>query len=86
MSNIFQKKKLARQAPNLGRLLNGSKFESQRKNNEVENCRRNCVSWPLSLNHPYIYLNELKTFLLGNSINCESSNLIYAVICQGCKE
>ena len=27
-----------------------------------------------------------KTFFLKNSFNCESSNLIYVVICQGCKE
>ena len=31
----------------------------------------------------YIYI---LTFLMKNSFNCESSNLIYVVICEGCKE
>ena len=49
MSNIFQRKKLVKsmsQAPNLGRLLCRSKFESQHKNHEVRNCEKNCVSCP----------------------------------------
>ena len=28
----------------------------------------------------------MKTFLLKNSLNCESSNLIYVVICHECKK
>ena len=37
------------QAPNLGRLLCRSKFESQGKNNKVKNRRKNCVSCPYLL-------------------------------------
>ena len=47
MSNIFQRKKLVKsmsQAPNLGRLLCRSKFESQHKTHEVKNWGENCVS------------------------------------------
>ena len=47
MPNIFQRKKLVksiRQAPNLGRLLCRSKFETQHKNYEVKNCGKNCAS------------------------------------------
>ena len=52
MSNIFQRKKLVKsmsQAPNLGRLLCRSKFESQHKNQEVKKCGKNCVSCPYHL-------------------------------------
>ena len=90
MSNIFQRKKLAKsmsQAPNLGRLLCMSKFESQYKNHEVKNCGKNCVSCPYLLKASLHQFKRVKkTVLLKNSFNCESSNLIYVVICQGCKD
>ena len=90
MSNIFQRKKLVKsmsQAPNLGRLLCRSKFESQHKNQEVKNCGKNCVSITYLLNASlYQFKGVHKPFLLKNSFNCESINLIYVVICQGCKE
>ena len=90
MPNIFQKDKPVKstsQAPNLGRLLCRSKFELQHKNHEVRNCGKNCI-------HPYLLKPSLyqfklankSFFFLKNSLNCESSNLIYVVICQGCKE
>ena len=71
------------QAPNLGRLLCRSKFESQRKNHEVINCGKNYVSCHYLL---YQLKSVNKIFLLKNSFNCETSNLIYVVIYQGCKE
>ena len=71
------------QAPNVGR----SKFESQHKNHDVKNCGKNCVSCPYLLKASlYQFKRVKKTFLLKNSLNCESSNLVYVVICQGCKE
>ena len=79
-SSIFQRKKLVKfmsQAPNLGRLLSRSKFESQHKNHEVKNCGKNCVSCSYLLKaslHQFKRVN--KTFLLKNSFNCESSDLI----------
>ena len=90
MSNIFQRKKLVkstRQAPNLGRLLCRSKFESQHKYHEVENCGKKWVNCPYLLKaslHQFKQAN--KTFFLKNFFNCESSNLIYVAICQGWKE
>ena len=90
MSSIFQRNKLVKsmsQAPNLGRLLIRSKFESQHKNHEVKNCGKNCGSCPYLLKASlYQFKRVNKTFLLKNSFNCESSNLIYVAICQGCKE
>ena len=90
MSGIFQRKKLVKsmsQAPNLGRLLCRSKFESQHKNHEVKNCGKNSTSCPYLLKASlYQFKRVKKTFLLENSFNCESSNLIYVFICHGCKE
>ena len=90
LSDIFQRKKLVKsmsQEPNLGRLLCRSKFESQHKNHEKENGRKNCISCSYLLKASlYQFKRVKKTFLLKNSFNCESSNLIYVVICQESKE
>ena len=90
MSNIFYRKKLVKpmnQAPNLGRLHSRSKFESQHKNLEVIHCGKNGVSCPYFLKASlYQFKWVFKTFFRENSFNCESSNLIYVVIYQECKE
>ena len=83
MSNIFQMKKHL--------VLVGypyrSKFESQNKNHEVKICGKNCVSSHYLLKASlYQFKRVKKTFLLKNVFNCKGSNLIYVVICQGCKE
>ena len=88
MSNTFRRKKLVKylsQAPNLCRLLCKSKIESQRKN--PENYGKNWVSCPYFLKASlYQFKRVNETFLLQNSFNWESSNLIFVVICQGQKE
>ena len=89
MSNIFQKKKLISsmsQAPNLRRLLYRCKFESQQKNHEVKICGKNYVSCPYLLKASLYLLKQFIKFYFIKSFNCESSNLIYVVICQECKE
>ena len=63
MSHILQRKKLVKsmsQAPNLGRLLCRSKFESQHKTHEVKNCGKNCVSCPYLLKASLYNLNGLR--------------------------
>ena len=53
----------------------------------MKNCGKNCVSCPYLLKRSLYQFKQVnKTFLLKNSFNCESSNLIYVVISQGCKE
>ena len=67
MPNIFWRKKLVKymsQAPNLGRLLCRSKFESQHKNHEVKNCGMNCVSCP------YLLKASLYQFERVNKLFC----------------
>ena len=74
------------QTLNLERLFCKSKFESQRKNHEVKNCGKNCVSCPCLLKAFLYQFKRVNETLLKSSVNCESSNLIYVAICQGCKE
>ena len=62
-------------------------FESQYKSHEMKNCGKNCVSCPYLLRASLYQFKRVKTtFLLKKYFNCESSNLIYVVICQGCQE
>ena len=64
-----------------------SKFELKHKTHKMKNCGNNCVSCPYLLKASlYQFKPVKKTFLLKNSFNCQSSNLIYVVICQGCTE
>ena len=68
-------------------ILVGYSVGLKHKNHEKKNCRKNCVSCSYLLKASlYQFKRVKKTFLLKNSFNCESSNLIYVVICQGCKE
>ena len=53
----------------------------------MKNSLKNFVSYSYFLEasiYQFRWVN--KTLLLKNSFNCESSNLIYVVICRGCKE
>ena len=53
----------------------------------MKNCEKNCVSCPYRLKASlYQFKRVNKTFLLKNPCNCESSNLIYAVIFLESKE
>ena len=75
------------QAPHLGRLLSRSKFEWQQKNHVVKSCGKNCINCPYLVKASLYQFKQVNNFfLLKTSCNCESSNLIYVVICQGCQE
>ena len=68
-------------------ILYRSKFELKHKTHKVKNYGKNCVSCLYLLKASlYQFKPVKKTFLLKNSFNCESSNLIYVVICQECTE
>ena len=90
MPIIFQKKKLVNsisQAPNLGRLLCRSKFESQCKNYEVKNFGKNWISWLYLLKASLYQFKQVnKTFLFKNPVNCESSNLIMLPFAKDAKK
>ena len=76
-----------RQAPNLERLLCKSKFMPVEEHFHVSSCGKNCVCCPYLLKATsYLFKGVNKVFFLKNNFNCESRNLIYVVICQGCQE
>ena len=53
----------------------------------VNSCGKNCVCCPYLLKvSSYLFKRVNKVFFLKNNFNCESRNLIYVVICQGCQE
>ena len=72
---------LINHAAKLGSLLCRSKFESQQNNYEVINFRKNCTGCLYILKASLYLLHRFNnTFLLKNSINCETSN--FDLCCQ----
>ena len=57
------------------------------ENIHVNTCGKSCVCCPYLLKaSSYLFKRINKVFFLKGSFNCESRNLIYVVICKGCKE
>ena len=53
----------------------------------VNSCGTSCVCCPYLLKaSSYLFKRMNKAFFLKDNFNWESRNLIYVVICQGCKE
>ena len=81
--NIIQSQ---RQAPNLNKLLTKAEFTSKKPcvskcgDSRCECCHHLCLS-----DH-YSFKNVNKILTLKTSFSCDSSNLIYVVICSGCQE
>ena len=90
MSNVFNGKKLInsmRQVPNLERLLCKSKFMLLEEHFHVNACGKNCLCCPYLLKaSSYLFKSVNNVFFLKSNSICESRNLIYVVICQGCQE
>ena len=81
--NVIQSR---RQAPNLKKILTKAEFTSW--NPGVSKCgdkRYECCHH-LLLSDACKFKNVNKTFKLKTSTSCDSSNLIYVVICSSCKE
>ena len=75
-----------RQEPNLKKILTKAEFTS--RNPGVAKCgdkRCECCHH-LLLTDAHKLKNVDKTFKLTTSMSCDSSNLIYAVLCSSCKE
>ena len=76
-----------RQAPSLEKLLCNSHFSSQENKHKASNCGKHCFCCDyIREGESYKFLNFEKEFLLKYTFTCESTNLIYVVICDGCKE
>ena len=77
-----------RQAPNLKRLLTKSEFTETETKPMVRKCghpKCECCD-KLLLSDRYTFKNTQKTFFLRSEMSCNSSQLIYVVICPTCKE
>ena len=76
-----------RQAPNLGQILCKSSFPSSNSISGVKNQGKNlvcCQYFKEGIEHTF--KTDDKKFEIRVPLNCESKNLIYVVICSGCKE
>ena len=81
--NLIQSK---RQAPNLKRMLTKAQFS--RKAPTITKCGDpRCLCCPhLLLAGNYVFKNTGYNFVIKTSMSCDSSNVIYTVICSGCNE
>ena len=90
MRNALKKVKLInckRQAPNLGRILCKSSFSFSNSISGVRNCGKSfvcCQYIKEGIEHTFKTVDKKLEIRLP--FNCESKNLIYVVICSGCKE
>ena len=75
-----------RQAPNLKRILTKAEFSSKKPS--VQKCgdpRCQCCNNLLLADH-YVFKRTGFRFVLKTSFTCDSSNLLYVLICDGCGE
>ena len=75
------------QAPNLGRLLCKSSFSPSNSISGIKNCGKSfvcCQYIKEGIEHAFKTVD--KKLEIRIPFNCESKNLIYVVICSGCKE
>ena len=74
------------QAPNLKKIL--TKAEFSQKQFGIYKCPdKRCECWAsLHLGNSYTFQNVDKTFNLKTHFSCESSNLLYIIICPTCGE
>ena len=90
MKEVFKDYKFIkswRQPPNLERILCKSKFTSKPVCFAVAKCGKSCFCCDYILEgSSFKFKKEKKLFNLKSNFNCESSNLIYVVICDTCGE
>ena len=75
-----------RQAPNLKKIL--TKVEFSNKIPMVRRCNNPCCECcnHLKIGNKHIFKSTQFEFKLKTSMSCDSSNLIYVLICDGCQE
>ena len=77
-----------RQPPNLKRILTTAEFSFKNKEHGVYKCESKLCKCcdNLLIQKSYTFKNINKEFVLKTRMDCNSSNLIYVVICPTCKE
>lgn len=79
--------KSKRQLPNLKRLLTRAKFCTQEKTPQVQKCGRpNCGLCNFLLEGQFYKSKSGYTFKVKFPMSCDVKNVIYIIICNGCKE
>ena len=90
MRNALKKIKFInckRQAPNLGSILCKSSFSPSNSNSGVKNWGKSFVSCQyIKEGREQSFKTVSKKFEVRVKFNCENKNLIYVVICSGCRE
>jgi len=75
-----------RQAPNLERILCKSEFHTSEQTFTVKKCGKSCFCCNyVKESNTYIFRHNQIEFNVKNNFTCETSNLIYVIICNTCK-
>ena len=87
---IFAKHKLIdseRQRSNLKKLLCSSNFSSNKPTFKTTKCGKSCFCCDYIIEAElFKFKNWQQLFILKSNFNCETLNLIYVIICSGCKK
>ena len=76
-----------RQPLNLERILCKSSFSSNEAVPSVKRCGKNCYCCDyIKEGNQFIFKKNSFTFIIKTNFSCESRNLIYVIVCSGCKE
>lgn len=75
-----------KQPKNLKRLLTTSKFEKNTTLPQITKCGdKRCKLCSILIEGTHIILNNSEKFTVKQNMNCKTQNLVYMIICDGCK-
>lgn len=90
MDKIINKYKIVnsqRQPKNLRRMLTTSKFDSVIASPCVSKCGdKRCLTCKNIIESNSVKINQDTTFIVKQNMDCDTSNVIYVIICNGCNE
>ena len=90
LGKIFAKHKLIdckRQPSNLKRLLCSSNFSTNKPTFQTTKCGKSCFCCDYIVGAEFFkFKNWHQPFVLQSNFNCETPNLIYAIVCSGCNK
>jgi len=83
-TNIIKSK---RQSWNLKKILTRAKFETVHENPTVSKCNRSrCKVCNFILEGNTISFNNNKKFIIKSNMDCDTRNVVYVIICNGCNK
>ena len=76
-----------RQPKNLKQILSSSKFDYTETKACVKKCGKSrCKTCPIIIEGQSFTFRNGKSFTVKNDMNCDTKNVIYALICQNCNK